>query len=191
MEYVAIDFETASGSPDSACAIGLVRKDAEGITLDSYYSLIRPPRLAFDPHCTAVHHLDPADIMKAPTIADIWDEISSFIGSSPLVAHNAPFDINVLRSSAAAWGIEAPHNDYFCTLSLSRKLWKGRRSYSLTALAESLGWEYDAHNALADSDTCGRLFARLCGSNLFDDEEAKRFFRRVYKEKSGCYPKRI
>ncbi len=191
MEYVAIDFETASGSPDSACAIGLVRKDAEGITLDSFYSLIRPPRLAFDPHCTAVHHLDPADIMKAPTIADIWDEIASFIGLSPLVAHNAPFDINVLRSSAAAWGIDTPHNDYFCTLSLSRKLWKGRRSYSLTALAESLGWEYDAHNALADSDTCGRLFARLCGNSLFDDEEAKRFFRRVYKEKSGRYPKRI
>ena len=35
MEYVAIDFETASGSPDSACAIGLVRKDAAMLITDA------------------------------------------------------------------------------------------------------------------------------------------------------------
>ncbi len=191
MEYVAIDFETASGSPDSACAIGLVRKNALGETIDSYYSLIRPPQLCFDPHCTAVHHLDPADIIKAPTMEDLWDEIRDFIGEYPLVAHNAPFDIKVLRSTLEAWEIPPVHNDYYCTLSLSRRLWKGRRSYSLTALATSLGWSYDAHNALADSEICGRLFSRLCGEALEDDEIAKRFFRRVYKERHGRYPKSV
>ncbi len=189
MKYVAIDFETASGSSASACSVGLVKMDEEGMTVDRFYSLIKPKEPVFDPVCFSIHHLDPLDIMAAPSIASIWPEMKSFIGSLPLVAHNAPFDIKVLRDSLASWGVEADHNDYYCTLSLARKLWKGRRSYKLTSIADDLGWVYDAHNALADSEICGRLFARLCGSALFDDEVAVRFFRRIYKDRS--YPKRV
>lgn len=189
MRYAAIDFETASSSPQSACSVGIVRMDEEGAVLDRFYSLISPRSHEFDPRCFAVHHLDPVDILSAPTIADIWPEMSAFIGDLPLVAHNARFDAEVLRASLDSWGIEVPHNEYYCTLSLARRLWKGRRSYRLGALAEDLGWEYQAHNALADSEICGRLFSRLCGTALYDDETASRFFRRVYR--NGCYPKRL
>lgn len=189
MKFVAIDFETASPSSDSACSVGLVRMDEEGIVEDRFYSLIRPRNPVFDPRCFAIHHLDPLSIMSAPSIADIWPDMKAFIGSLPLVAHNARFDIEVLRSSLLSWGIEPIHNEYFCTLSLSRKLWKGRRSYKLSSLADDMGWEYEAHNALADSEICGRLFARLCGEALFDEATAVRFFKRVYRDRS--YPKRI
>ena len=90
--------------------------------------------------------------------------------------------MNVLRHTLVAWDLGVPPYKYFCTLSLSRKLWKGRRSYKLTSLAEDLGWEYDAHNALADAETCGKLFSRLCGEVLFDDNVAARFFSRIYKK---------
>ena len=189
MKYVSIDFETASASPDSACSVGLVRMNEEGEVEDTFYSLIQPRCPVFDPRCFAVHHLDPLSIMNAPSIAAIWPEMNDFIGSFPLVAHNARFDISVLRASLASWNIEPCHNEYYCTLSLSRRLWKGKRSYRLTALAEEMGWEYEAHNALADSVICGRLFSRLCGRALFDDESAVRFFHRVYRD--GSYPKRV
>ena len=189
MKYAAIDFETASASPDSACSIGIVKMDEEGAVIDSFYSLVSPPRHEFDPRCFAIHHLDPAAIMAAPTMALLWPEIKDFIGDLPLVAHNAPFDIKVLRSTLQSWNIECIHNEYYCTLSLSRKLWKGRPSYKLTSLAASFGWKYEAHNALADSEICGRLFSRLFGSALFDDDVAKRFFSRIYRDKS--YPKRV
>ncbi len=189
MKYIAIDFETASSSPASACSVGLVRMDEEGMIEDKFYSLIRPKNPEFDPVCFSIHHLDPLSILQAPTMADIWPEMKSFIGSFPLVAHNAPFDIKVLRETLASWNIEVFHNPYYCTLSLSRKLWKGRRSYRLTALAEEMGLEYEAHNALADSEVCGRLFSRLCGNALFDDDTARRFFHRVYRD--GSYPKYV
>ncbi|MGN1190345.1 MAG: 3'-5' exonuclease [Candidatus Ornithospirochaeta sp.] len=182
MNYVAIDFETAACRMDSACALGLVRFDCEGEELDSWYSLIRPPVLQFDDVCTQVHHLSPIDISKAPTLLELWPEIKGFIKNDPLVAHNAQFDMNVLRHTLSAWGLEVPPYKYFCTLSLSRKLWKGKRSYKLTSLAEELGWEYDAHNALADAEICGRLFSRLCGEALFNDNVASRFFSRIYKK---------
>ena len=182
MEYIAIDFETASVLRDSACSIGLVRFNEDGESTDSYYSLIRPPVLRFDPVCTAVHHLDPYEIAAAPTFRDIWGEIESFIGSRPLVAHNAQFDMGVLSHTLHSWNLECPGDYYYCTLSLSRKLWKGKPSYRLTSLASGLGWEYDAHNALADALICGRLFSRLCGEVLFSDEMTAAFFSRIYKK---------
>lgn len=182
MNYVAIDFETAACRMDSACALGLVRFDCEGEELDSWYSLIRPPALQFDDVCTQVHHLSPIEISKAPTLLELWPEIREFIQNDPLVAHNAQFDMNVLRHTLCAWGLDVPPYKYFCTLSLSRKLWKGKPSYKLTSLAQELGWEYDAHNALADAEICGRLFSRLCGEFLFDDAVASRFFSRIYKK---------
>ena len=182
MNYVAIDFETAACRMDSACALGLVRFDSEGTELESWYSLIRPPVLQFDDVCTQVHHLSPLDITKAPTLKELWPEIREFIKNDPLVAHNAQFDMNVLRHTLVAWDLDVPSYKYFCTLSLSRKLWKGRRSYKLTSLAEDMGWEYDAHNALADAEVCGKLFSRLCGEVLYNDDVAARFFSRIYKK---------
>lgn len=191
MEYVAIDFETAATTQDSACAIGLVRFAEDGEDIDTYYSLIRPRILRFDSVCTAVHHLDPVDIAHAPVLPDIWADIRSFIGSSPLVAHNAPFDMGVLKASAQSWGLGGIDNDYYCTLSLSRKIWPHRCSYRLTSLAQELGWTYDAHMALADALICGRMFSRLCGDNLFDDDAFFRFMRRCYKDRNTGYPKHI
>ena len=182
MNYVAIDFETAACRMDSACALGLVRFDSEGTELESWYSLIRPPVLQFDDVCTQVHHLSPLDITKAPTLKELWPEIREFIKNDPLVAHNAQFDMNVLRHTLVAWDLDVPSYKYFCTLSLSRKLWKARRSYKLTSLAEDMGWEYDAHNALADAEVCGKLFSRLCGEVLYNDDVAARFFSRIYKK---------
>ncbi len=192
MEYVAIDFETASVLRDSACSIGLVLFDEEGAVRDSYYSLIRPPVLRFDDICTSVHHLDSDEISRSPSFNELWNDISSFIGSRPLVAHNAQFDMGVLKHTLYSWGLECPPYDYYCTLSLSRKLWKGKPSYKLTALAGELGWEYDAHNALSDAVVCGRLFYRLCGDVLFSDELTSRFFSRIYKKgEKHRYPERL
>ena len=51
-----------------------------------------------DDVCTQVHHLSPIEISKAPTLLDLWPEISGFIKNDPLVAHNAQFDMNFLNS---------------------------------------------------------------------------------------------
>ena len=191
MQFVAIDFETANNGADSACSIGLVKMDGEGAVIDSFYSLVRPKVLMFDPLCTAIHKLDSLDIAKAPTFYELWPAISEFIGFAPLVAHNAPFDMRVLKGTLESWGLEAPTNEYYCTLSLSRKLWKGKMSYKLTSLCAEFGWEYDAHNALEDAEMCGRIFSKLCGQYLMNGEMMDKFFKRLYKKGSNVFPKRL
>jgi DNA polymerase-3 subunit epsilon len=157
MNFVAIDFETAKYSRESACSVGLV-KFINGTAADTFYSLIRPPSLYIRPDFTEIHGLTVDDVKDAPTFADLWDSaIQPFIGDFPLAAHNAPFDMGVLWAVLEWHELAIPSLPYFCTCSLARRTWPGLRSYALTALAEHFGIIYDAHNALDDAMTCGKL----------------------------------
>ena len=42
LSFTAIDFETATGYMESACAVGIVTV-TDGVISDEYYSLIQPP----------------------------------------------------------------------------------------------------------------------------------------------------
>ena len=157
MNFVAIDFETAKHSRESACSVGLV-KFQNGEAVDTFYSLIRPPSLYIRPDFTEIHGLTVDDVKDAPTFADLWDSaIKPLIGDFPLAAHNAPFDMGVLGAVLKWYELEIPELEYFCTCSLARRTWPELDSHALTALAKNFGIDYDAHNALDDAMTCGKL----------------------------------
>jgi DNA polymerase-3 subunit epsilon len=157
MNFVTIDFETAKHSRESACAVGLV-KYRDGKEIDSLYSLVRPPELYIRPDFTDIHGLTVDDVRDAPCWTDIWESsILPFIGGLPLAAHNAAFDMNVLHGVLAWYKLPFPTLRYFCTCTLSRRAWPELESHALTALAENFGIVYDAHNALDDARTCGKI----------------------------------
>src|SRR5215469_5629844 len=131
MDFVTIDFETAKYSRESACSVGLV-KFRNGEAVDTYYSLIRPPKLYIRPDFTDIHGLTVDDVRDAPTFADIWDSgVKPFIGDIPLAAHNAAFDMGVLWAVLEWYELDIPKLQYFCTCSLARRTWLGLESYSL------------------------------------------------------------
>lgn len=188
MEYIALDFETANRYMDSACSLGLSRMDEEGKVLSSWYSLIRPPMLYFDPGCTRVHQLDENEIKAARDFSALWPEIRDFIAGSVLVAHNATFDMSVLKTTAEYYGIQLPNYEYYCTFQIAKKLLGRRESYSLSVLVpDLLGFDYHAHLASDDAYACGRLFAFLLHGHLNEEDELE-----AYMERTGCaYPKTI
>jgi DNA polymerase-3 subunit epsilon len=157
MNFITIDFETAMYSRESACSVGLVKFE-DGKAVDTFYSLIRPPKLYIRPDFTEIHGLTVDDVKDAPTFAEIWDSgVMPFIGDFPLAAHNAPFDMGVLSAVLDWYELEIPAQQYFCTCSLSRRTWPELQSHALTALAKNFGIVYNAHNALDDAMTCGKL----------------------------------
>lgn len=166
MDFVAIDFETANYSRDSAISVGLV-KFIDNKKVDEFYSLVRPPRLFIRPDFTAIHGLVADDVRDAPCFREVWENgMKTFIGKMPLVAHNAGFDMAVLKATLEHYEVAVPHLWYFDSLMVARKVWHDLERHALTFLGEHFGIEYDAHNALADAETCGKIILlsaeRLC-----------------------------
>jgi DNA polymerase-3 subunit epsilon len=155
INFITIDFETATYAPNSACSVGLV-KYQNGKAVSSYYSLIRPPNLYIRPDFTDIHGLEIKDIEDASPFCEIWGkEMAPFIDGYLLAAHNARFDMNVLASTLKHYSVPLPDISYFCTLELARHTWPELKSHALSELGKTFDISYNAHNALADAETCG------------------------------------
>jgi DNA polymerase-3 subunit epsilon len=138
-------------------------KVVEGKIVDTFSTLIRPPYPNdwFDLGNIGVHGIRPQDVLDAPIWADALDQMLGFIGMDDLVAHNASFDMGVLRSSAALIDAELPNLRYACSLIMARKTYN-LESYRLNQVAYAIGHEeFDHHDALADSDACARIVVHM------------------------------
>ena len=159
-EFITIDFETGMRKTNSAISIGLV-KYRNYKEVDTFYSLIRPPELYIRPDFTDIHGLTIDDVKDAPNFKQIWNNILDFLEGShsdiPLAAHNASFDMSVLKAVLQWYKLPVPKLLYFCTRNLARNTWSGLEYYGLTALAKKFNIIYNAHNALDDAETCGKL----------------------------------
>ena len=156
MNFVAIDFETANPKHNSACAIGITPV-RDGIVGDTFYSLIRPPELEFSHWNTRVHGISESDVVDAPSLRDLWSDISHLIEEELIVAHNASFDMSVLRHSLHAVGVSVPRFSYLCSLKLSRQLWPELASHSLGFLSVTHSIPLDHHNAGSDALAAAQL----------------------------------
>ena len=118
--FAAIDFETATEQRASACAVAVTLVDGGQVTNTRRW-LIRPPENDYSGFNIGIHGIRPKDTMHSPEFLEVWREVLEVIGDRPLVAHNASFDLSVLRQSLDHEGAEWPTLDVFCTLLLSRR----------------------------------------------------------------------
>ena len=170
LDFTAIDFETANGDSASACAVGLV-KVRDGKIVDSYSSLINPPTgwWDFHPGNIRVHGIYPKDVEHAPTWPEVLAEMLAFIEGDVLIAHNATFDMGVLRKATERVGGTLPELHYACSLLISRKTYN-LDSYRLNQVAYAVGHEeFDHHDSLADSDACARIIIHAANRKDADD----------------------
>jgi DNA polymerase-3 subunit epsilon len=158
LDFVAIDFETANGSLASPCEVVLVRVRG-GKIVDGFESMFKPPALHnwFSPGNIAFHGITPSMIDSAPGYEEVLSQMLAFVAEDVLIAHNATFDIGVLRASAKEIGANLPSLSYSCSLQIAKKTYN-LDSYRLNQVAYAVGHEeFDHHNALADSDACSRI----------------------------------
>ncbi|NCT90781.1 DNA polymerase III subunit epsilon [Cellulomonas sp. APG4] len=163
LDFVAFDWETANGARGSACAVGLVRV-RDGQVVSTWSSLLRPPApfAGFDPANTAVHGLCADDVTEAPSFAEAWPTVESWLVADTAVAHNARFDLDVVKDATWASGLHCPRLRYGCTLTLARRHFD-LPSYGLDVVAEAAGVTLEAHHdALADARAAAEVLLRVC-----------------------------
>ena len=155
--WVAFDLETTGldADKDAIIEIGAVKFQG-GRTLDTFQSLVNPRR-RISPFIASLTGIRQRDLDRADTIERVAAEFISFVGASPIIAHNADFDLGFLRSG----GIELT-NPVVDTYDLAYVVRPDSPSYSLENMAQHLELPHDRpHRALEDAIAAKMLFLNL------------------------------
>lgn len=157
-DFVAIDFETANNLLSSACSIGLVAVKNNEI-VDTYHSLIKPNPLEFHKKNTEIHGITPEKVKDAPSFPQVWEKIKKYFNGNTIVAHNASFDMSVLKKCLIENNLEVPDFDYLCSIPISTRACRGENIGA--SLKDRLTY-FDIplenhHDALCDALACAKL----------------------------------
>jgi DNA polymerase-3 subunit epsilon len=158
-QAVAIDFETANASRSSPCAIGLAWVGLNGVSHVSH-RLIRPKSLKFDGINISIHGIRPEDVKDEPEFPEVWAELAPHLTGTMVLAHNASFDMSVLRATLDLYGLMWPELSYLCTVKVARECWPELVDHKLPTVAAHLGIDLDHHVASSDAEACAQVALR-------------------------------
>ncbi|MBI4781251.1 MAG: 3'-5' exonuclease [Oscillatoriophycideae cyanobacterium NC_groundwater_1537_Pr4_S-0.65um_50_18] len=152
--FLALDFETANRSANSACAIGLVRVEDNQIVQQNHF-LIRPPQRWFE--FTDIHNICWEDVADQPDFGELWSTLEPHLQDIDFIAaHNASFDRRVLYACCETYGIRKPSLEFLCTVQLARRVWQIYPT-KLPNVCARLAIQLDHHQALSDASACAQI----------------------------------
>ncbi len=157
MDFITIDFETATAERDSACEIGLAFVENDQL-IETKSWLIKPPSYPyFDGFNVSIHGIRPEDVADSPTFEQLWPELEPLLSGKFLIAHNAGFDMSVLRHTLQHYHIPLPRFDYSCSYLFSKRVWEDLPSYGLSSLCRMNNIKFSHHRAGADAEATAKL----------------------------------
>jgi DNA polymerase-3 subunit epsilon len=168
MREIVLDTETTGIMPGDGhriVEIGAVEMINRVVTGRSFHTYIDPER-PMPKDAQAVHGLSTAFLTGQPVFEMIINDFLAFIEDSPLVAHNAAFDMEFLN-----WELKRarlpiiPHSRAIDTLEISRKINPGAK-HTLDALCNRYGIDLSGrtkHGALVDAELLARVYVELTG----------------------------
>ena len=164
--YIAIDLETTGFSPQNDRIIEFSAVYyVNGRDVDRFTTLIRPDR-TLSSATTAINGITDEMLHDAPNEEEaVWDIVEyirlALTGETLICAHNARFDIEFLSEVFRKYSIPADMR-YVDTLGMSRKWFRGLKSYRLGSVADYLGISRETeHRAEEDAVVCGEICRAL------------------------------
>lgn len=183
-EYVVFDIETTGFSSKTNDMIELAAiKVRAGRQIDTFESLIATDMiLPLD--IQQLTGILPEDLADAPQAAEVIPKFAEFIGNSPLVAHNAPFDMDFLKRYFSKAGLPLK-NKVIDTLRISRKAFPALSSYKLCDLKETLNIKVEiSHRALPDVLATNELYRRCAEALITEGQDVTESTDAVHTKKN-------
>jgi DNA polymerase-3 subunit epsilon len=135
----------------------------------NYHQFINPER-DIDESAIRIHGIDNDRVANEPTFKEIAEDFLEFIADSPLIAHNATFDIGFLNYELTQVGYSELTNEVVDTLVMARKQFPGARA-SLDSLCQRFEIDLSSrtfHGALLDSELLADVYLELTGGRQPD-----------------------
>ena len=168
MREIVFDTETTGLSPqggDRIVEIGCVEMFNRCETGRHFHSYFNPGR-PMPTEAENVHGLSDRFLSDKPAFADVCEELLTFIGEAPMIAHNAAFDFSFVNHELGQCGRPAVDNSrMICTLVLARQKFPGAK-HSLDALCTRFGVDRSQrvkHGALLDAQLLAQVYVELTG----------------------------
>ena len=165
---IVLDTETTGIDPKDGhriIEIGALEMDNHMPTGKQLHLYINPER-DIDAGAVAIHGLTSEFLADKPVFADIVDEFLNFVGDSPMVIHNAPFDMGFVNAELARLArAPLPMTQAVDTLPMARKKFPGAQA-NLNALCRRFEIDNshrDLHGALIDADLLAAVYVELLG----------------------------
>lgn len=161
-DFIAIDFETANSKMSSACSIGIAAVE-NGKVVETYYSLLNPYNQSFNSRNVAIHGITRGMVEDSPTLDELVPKLSQYFDEHiPVVAHNAHFDMSVLKASSS---VELPNFIYVDSIGIASNMISGGKSLEYCANALSIEMN-NHHNAADDATVCAEIVLKgMCSKN--------------------------
>ena len=159
---IVFDVETPNRYNDYMSAVGITVVEDGRIT-GEYYTPVDPETF-FDPFNTRLTGLDADAVRGAPAFPELWTRIGPLFESGILAAHNAVFDLGVLKKCLRDYGIPwRRYVRYLCTVQMGRRLLPGT-GHRLDEMCRYYGICLDHHHAGSDSRACAEILLRYLRS---------------------------
>ncbi len=165
---IILDTETTGMDPnkcDRIVQIGCVEVVNLVPTGRIFHRYLNPER-DVPAEVVAVHGLTAERLKDEPLFAEIAADLLDFIGASPIVAHNAPFDLKFVNAELTLCGFKPYDSAQFVdTLVLARRKFPCAPA-SLDALCKRFNvdnTDRTFHGALLDARLLADVYLELCG----------------------------
>lgn len=159
--YAVIDIETTGGSARHERITEIAVYIHDGTTIVEEYSTLVNPERNIPYFITSLTGITNEMVEDAPKFYEVAKKIVELTEGNVFVAHNARFDYSFIRQEFGMLGFNF-RRPLLDTVSLSRKLLPGHRSYSLGNLCKDLGIEISGrHRASGDAMATVRLLELL------------------------------
>ncbi|MEW5909468.1 MAG: 3'-5' exonuclease [Thermodesulfobacteriota bacterium] len=164
LTYTVFDTETTGLNPregDEIISIGAVRIVNGKLLKEEFFDRLVDPGRSIPKESIRVHGILPEMLKGQPVINEVLPVFQEFAKETVLVAHNAAFDMQMLKEKEKDTGVKFT-NPVIDTLLLSAVVHSSHQSHDLEMIAKRMGVALvGRHTALGDAIATAEIYLKL------------------------------
>ena len=168
---IALDLETTGLSPliDKVIELSAIKITPYG---EEVFDELIDPQIEIPQFTIDIHGITNDMVQGKPLLKDVLPSFVNFMGSLPLVAHNAKFDLGFIVFGMHQCKMDLNEIHVYCSCKFSRYSLKGMPNFKLATLTKELEIPLENHHrALDDAIACLKVYAK--GLSIFKKPDRK------------------